>query len=164
MFVFSFKISKPKIIKASIILAILFFLLLLFNHKQIISNTSSPVNSNSIITSPVLKTNQDRIAFLNSLKLEVSKQPIEVVQVIIPKEFDKVFNNYNELQKSSGFDLMRYRNIVSTRYTYQVYNLKHLTKDDVRVNLFIYKDKVIAGDISSVKLDGFMVALNHFLK
>lgn len=160
----SIKISKFKLAIACIISAVIIFSIITINHLNAYKGLNFPAASKSIINSPVLKTNQDRISFLNSLGLEVSKEPIETVQVIIPKEFDAVFNRYNELQKSSGFDLTRYRNTVSTRYTYLVTNLKNFTNDEVRANLFIYKDKVIAGDISSVRIDGFMVALNHFIK
>ena len=161
MFIFSIKLNKFKLAIACIVAAILIFSIVFIN----MSNINLSANSKSVkIAAQNIKTNEDRISYLKSLGLEVSNKPIETVQVIIPKEFDKVFNQYNELQKSSGLDLSKYKNTVCTRYCYEVYNLKNQTKDPVRVNLFIYQDKVVAGDISTVALDGFMVSLNHFIK
>ncbi|MBR4282612.1 MAG: DUF4830 domain-containing protein, partial [Clostridia bacterium] len=47
----------------------------------------------------------ERAKFLLSYGWEVSTVPLEVVQVTIPNEFNEVYEKYNELQISQGFDL-----------------------------------------------------------
>lgn len=46
-----------------------------------------------------IKTNDDRLNFLNQFGWAAESTPIEEEEVTIPGEFDKVFVSYNELQK-----------------------------------------------------------------
>lgn len=49
-----------------------------------------------------IKTNDDRLNFLNQFGWAAESTPIEEEEVTIPGEFDKVFVSYNELQKQPG--------------------------------------------------------------
>lgn len=74
----------------------------------------------------------------------------------IPKEFDMVYNNYNEIQKEAGYDLLPYKGTECTLYTYEIYNHPF---GKCNANIIVYKGRIIGGDISSVNLDGFMTPL-----
>jgi hypothetical protein len=99
-------------------------------------------------------TNSGRIAFLKSFGWNVSSNPTEVVEVIIPQSFDAVYLNYNEIQKSQGYNLELYKGVRVKRWTYDISNYPGAT--GVRANLLVYNGAVIGGDVSSVALDGFM--------
>ena len=101
-----------------------------------------------------IKTNEDRIAFLKLFGWEVEQEAIEVAEVIIPLEFDSIYQTYNEIQANEGLDLEKYKGKSVRKYTYLVRNYEY--DGSVYANLLIYKDRVIGGDISSAKQNGFM--------
>ena len=96
--------------------------------------------------------NEDRIAFLESYGWSVESQPISQTEVVIPREFDEVYSEYNGLQKKQGLNLEKYRGKSVMLYTYKVTN----AEDDAYANLLIYKNRVIGGDVSSASPDGFV--------
>ena len=101
-----------------------------------------------------------RQQFLKQMGWEVSGEFDECRQVLIPEQFNEVYEGYNELQKQQGFDLSAYKGKSCDVYTYKVKNYKgHEDKDDVRCNLMICDDVLIGGDVSSTELDGFMQGL-----
>ena len=100
--------------------------------------------------------NQSRRAFLTSFGWKVSQEPIEIKQVLIPGEFDRVYTTYNEVQKHQGYDLLKYKGLAVTRYTYEVLNYNTTVKGPIHANLLIYKNKIIGGDICSLDLYGFI--------
>ena len=102
-----------------------------------------------------VKTNEDRIKFLEQFGWKVTSEPLETEEVLIPSDFDKVFAGYNEIQKSQGLDLGQYRNKHLTRYTYEVTNYDGYD-GTVYANLLIYKGRVVGGDICSADAGGFM--------
>lgn len=101
-----------------------------------------------------IKTNDDRVKFLESYGWEVSPDAVEIVEVRIPSEFDKVFEEYNLLQKGEGLDLEKYRGKSVKRYTYTVENYDSPTT--VLANVIVYKDRVVGGDICSADINGFI--------
>lgn len=101
-----------------------------------------------------IKTDTDRINFLSQFGYTVDATPIEEVEVTIPKEFDKVFASYNELQKKEGLDLGRYKGKKLMRYTYKVTNYPGYD-GDVYASLLVYKNKVVGGDVCSASPSGF---------
>lgn len=105
-----------------------------------------------------IKTDADRVAFLKSFGYTVEEAPTECVEVTVPKDFDKVFAAYNELQKACGLDLGRYRGKTVTRYTYKVKDYPGYD-GEVLANLLIYKNKVIGGDVCSADPAGFAKGL-----
>ncbi len=81
-------------------------------------------------------------------------------EVIIPKPFDRVYENYNELQLKAGLDLRPYMGMRGVRYTYIVENYPRDVGEDVRANVICMDGKPVAGDIMTVSLQGFMHSLN----
>lgn len=101
-----------------------------------------------------IKTNEDRIVFINRFGLTVDEEAREEELFSIPDSFDRVISGYNELQKAQGLDLTKYKGKRVTRYTYRVTNYDY--DGEVLVNLLIYKNKIIAADISSADSSGFV--------
>lgn len=106
-----------------------------------------------------VKTNEERVALLKSYGWEVEETAVDEANVTIPAEFDRVMESYNALQKSQGFDLSKYRNRDMTRYTYRVTNYPDY-EGTVYANLLIYKNRVVAGDICSSDVNGFILGLS----
>ncbi len=104
-----------------------------------------------------VRTDEDRLNFIRSFGWEVDENYTQS-QVTIPNEFDQVYENYNQLQIEQGFDLRQIAGRVVDLYTYNVLN--HPSGEDgVVLNLLMYKDKVVGGDVMSPRLDGFMHSL-----
>ncbi|MDD6214556.1 MAG: DUF4830 domain-containing protein [Firmicutes bacterium] len=96
--------------------------------------------------------------FLESYGWRVSPDAIETEFIMIPREFDAVYSDYNKLQIEAGLDLDPYRGKRGIRYTYTVLNYPG-RRYGVRANVICVKDMPVAGDIMSVELDGFMQSL-----
>ena len=110
-----------------------------------------------------IKTNDDRIAFLQQFGWTVEETPVEEEAVTIPGEFDKVFVSYNELQKQQGLDLSKYKRKDVTRYTYKITNYPDYN-GTVYANVLVYRGKVIGGDICSADVNGFVCGFDGKVK
>lgn len=99
--------------------------------------------------------NEDRLEFIAQFGLEVEEEPCEIEEIVIPQEFDAVYQKYNEIQKAQGLDLSRYAGKKVKRFCYRVLNYPGC-EDEVRLNLLVAENKVVGGDVSSLALDGFM--------
>ena len=100
------------------------------------------------------KTLNDRALFIKRLGIDVVKSAESRKEVQIPLHFSDVYKRYNNLQKTAGYDLSLYKGETAVLYSYPAKDAP-----EFRVNLLCYKDRVIGGDMSSVKLSGKMVAL-----
>ena len=101
-----------------------------------------------------VKEAQDRVDFFKGFGWEVDKIPQKVSEVIIPSEFDAVYEKYNALQKAQGLDLKKYKGKSAKLYTYVVTNYDY--KGTVYGNLLICNDRIIGGDICSANQNGFI--------
>ncbi|MBR7117616.1 MAG: DUF4830 domain-containing protein [Clostridia bacterium] len=104
-----------------------------------------------------MKTNEDRVAFIEGLGVMVKDTPTGEESFSAPESFDRVLAGYNEIQKSQGLDLTKYVGKRITHYTYEVENYDYEGK--VYVNLLVYKNRIIGCDISSADGTGFVTAL-----
>ena len=105
-----------------------------------------------------VKTNEDRVAYLESYGWTVSAEPISVEELVVPEEFDETYTQYLELQKSQGFDLAQYCGKRLKRYTYEVTNYP-TGETGVQAGLLLYKNTVVGGDVLSAQLGGFIHGL-----
>ena len=96
------------------------------------------------------------IELLSDYGWEVKDTPEDVQEISIPKVFDKVYENYNEIQKKSKFDLLPYRGKSGTRYTFIITNYPADVGETVYSNVIIIDGKPVGGDIMTVSLSGFM--------
>lgn len=99
--------------------------------------------------------------FLSGYGWEVSESADSRAQVRIPDVFDKVYENYNVIQKSSGLDLMPYCGKSGIRYTFIVTNYPVDVGEPVYANVIIIDGKPVGGDIMTVSLSGFMHGLGE---
>ena len=102
-----------------------------------------------------IKDNEDRVEFLAQFGWTVENEPVESAEVTIPEDFDKIFLQYNEIQKRQGLDLTKYKKKNVTRYTYKITNYEGF-EGTVYANLLVYRNKVIGGDICSADIRGFL--------
>ena len=101
------------------------------------------------------RTDAERVAYLASFGWQVEEKPTESETVTLPKDFDKVFAAYNELQRQQGFDLTAYAGKTVERYTYTV--LQYPDYDGtVYANLLVYRGHVIGGDVCAADANGFL--------
>ena len=151
MLIMTTKVDKRKIlIAAAAILAAIAGLLFLGGGE------TAPTAS--VSTAPAADTNDARVQFLTDLGWEVTPSPTESAEVKIPKSSDEVFDRYNALQKSQGYDLGKYAGKTVMRYVYQINNFPD-AKEPVYATLLVYKDRIIGGDITDTtpggKVQGF---------
>ncbi len=104
-----------------------------------------------------MKTNEDRVAFIEMFGVKVDKSPVSEEEFKMPENFDRVISGYNELQKQQNLDITKYKNKKVTRYTYKVTNYN--SEGEVYVNLFVYRAKIVACDICSASPTGFVTPL-----
>ena len=97
--------------------------------------------------------NDSRVAFLESFGWKVTTSPTESNQVRIPGKTSEVFERYNALQKSQGYDLSAYAGKTVMRYVYQISNYPGAT-EPVYATLLVYKNQVIGGDITDTSAKG----------
>lgn len=152
MFIYTARLNKKLIVSILCLLVLGTCALLLFLFSG--SADTAPVFS----FSSVVKTNEDRVAYLNSLGWEVEEAPLDQQEILIPDDFSGVYGDYNELQLSQGFDLRDFAGYKAMRYTYSVLNHPESTSQVV-ADIIVYRDEVIAGDIQETALDGFMAGL-----
>ena len=102
---------------------------------------------------PSVSTNDARVQFLTDLGWQVTNSPTETSQVKIPKESSDVYDRYNALQKSQGYDLSQFAGKTVMRYVYQIQNYPGAT-EPVYATLLIYKNQIIGGDVTNTAPGG----------
>ena len=105
-----------------------------------------------------VRSNEDRVAFLRQFGWEVGSEGVGEVRLKLPAEFDGIMNEYNEIQKSQGLDLSKYKGNEVTMYTYVVTNYPGYD-GEVRANVIVANNRVVAGDVCSADPDGFIGSL-----
>ncbi len=155
MFVYSMRASTIKFFGVlSVALVALITLIAFVPQYDGAVKTSGGQNSSNISYDKV-KSNDDRKDFLKQFGWEVSDEPCEVREVVIPEQFDKVFGGYNEIQRAQGLDLAKFKKKTVKRYTYEVTNYEGYD-GTVYANVLIYRNRVIGGDICSADRSGFV--------
>ena len=102
---------------------------------------------------PALSSNDGRVKFLTDFGWDVTTSPTESSQVKIPEESSEVFDRYNALQKSQGYDLSPFAGKKVMRYVYKINNYPGAT-EPVYATLLIHKNEVIGGDITDTAAKG----------
>ncbi len=120
-------------------------------------NATIPASGKGEISFDGIKTEEDRIAFIESFGIKVDREKREEAAFTMPENFDRVILGYNELQKKQGLDLSKYARKKVTRYSYLVTNYD--SEGDVYASIFVHRGKVVACDISSADPEGFVLPL-----
>ena len=100
------------------------------------------------------------IVFLKGYGWEVRTKAVEKEDIIIPKPFDRVYENYNDIQLKAGLDLRPYMGMKGVRYTYIVENYPKDVGEEVRANVICINNEPVGGDIMTVSIRGFIHSLN----
>ncbi|MBR3845265.1 MAG: DUF4830 domain-containing protein [Clostridia bacterium] len=159
MFIYSMHANTIKFF-AVICLALTALITLIAFAPAYSTDGSAPVGAAVSYNYEKIKSNEDRINFLKQFGWEVEAQVIEEKQVKIPAEFDKIFLEYNEIQRRQGLDLSAYKKKSVMRYTYAVKNYPDYD-GEVLVNILVYKNTVIGGDVCSADVSGFVHGLER---
>lgn len=109
-------------------------------------------------TVATVSDNDSRVKFLTELGWDVSTSPVQSGQVRLPKDASEVYNRYNALQKSQGYDLSQYAGKTAMRYVYKVNNFPGAT-EPVYATLLVYKNQIIGGDVTNTAAKGVMQGL-----
>lgn len=150
MFVFSYKTTKKQLIWAVVcaVLLVAILLILLFW-----PDTAKETPTGKAISSAA--SADEGIAYLASLGYTATGGDVREVQM--PEEFDETLTAYNALQQTAGMDLTPYRGKRLKCRTFTIEN--HPLGEPTVAHVYVYKDKVVAGDISSTAVGGFTQAL-----
>ena len=143
MMVMTAKVDKKKIaIVLAAVVVLIAGLVLIFS-----GDGSTPTASTTA------QSNDARVAFLESFGWDVTTSPVESGQVKIPKSSSEVFDRYNALQKSQGYDLSAYAGKTVMRYVYKINNYPGAT-EPVYATVLVYKNQIIGGDVTDTSAKG----------
>ena len=156
MFIYSIRASTLKFFLCIVLCVAVLIALLTVGSTQTVyaSANGREINYGGI------KTNEDRVAFIEGFGIKVKPEPVSEETFTMPEDFDRVIHGYNQIQKTQGLDLTRYGRKRVTHYAYEVTNYD--LDGTVYVNLLVYKSRIIAADISSTHGDGFISSLTEF--
>ena len=155
MFIYSCKASTLKFLGvAGLAIVTLIALIFLIPTNSTLETTKEITAMNQSISFDKVKSAKDVVDFLSQYGWVVDDNIVEECEITIPKDFDKVMTQYNEIQKQQGLDLSKYTKKYATRYTYKVTNYQGYD-DTVYANLLVYKNKVVGADICSADPSGF---------
>ncbi len=159
MFIYSFKASTLKLlgiisVTLAALIAIVAFVPVYADGFSSVT-TGAQVEGEKSISYDKVKSAADAVNFLSQFGWTVDGGSPESAKVTIPSDFDKVFAAYNEIQKSQGLDLSKYKKKELTRYTFEVTNYEDY-EGKVYANVLVYRNKVVGGDICSADVSGFV--------
>lgn len=138
------KVDLKKILMiVGAVAAVVIALILLLGNSSDAADTAAPAVSG----------NDARVEFLKGFGWEVAASPTESGQVKIPQSPSDVYDRYNALQKSQGYDLDPYAGKAVMRYVYKINNYPGAV-DPVYATVLIYKNQVIGGDITDTSAKG----------
>ena len=95
------------------------------------------------------------VDFLKGYGYECDEAPDEVCDQTLPTEFDRVMTIYNDLQKSQGFDLEKYKGKTVKRFSFKIKNYPD-TDEEVFADILFFDGEIIGGDVCTRSLNGFM--------
>ena len=143
------KLNKRKaVLTFAVVVILIVSIFIIFNKDN---------SQETALMSKVVKNNKERIEYLNSFGWEVDSTPIEEETIVIPRKLGNTYESYNKIQQEQGFDLTDFGGMEAVRYTYKVLN--HPDAENVVADIIVFRNEVIAGDVQSTSLDGFMHGL-----
>lgn len=95
-------------------------------------------------------------AFLSQNGINVTENSPDVREIYIPETFNEVYTEYNNIQKMSGYNMEAYKGKNVVKYTYTFMNEQ---KELSFVNVLVYKNRIIGGDITAPGQNGTLQPL-----
>ena len=153
-------IMAAKVPKKKLLIAVLLFILAAAVLAVCLGRSGGAGQPQQPAARQKVATNDERIAFLASYGWEVKEKPVQTQQVLVPTQPGEVFQRYNELQQSQGYDLMQYAGQTLSRYVYEITNYP-AREGTYYATLLILEDRVVGADVASGAKDGVMHALSR---
>ncbi len=155
MFICSMRMSKKKMLAIFILLIVVVagVIFLITGRSQDGKSSENKVSLN-------VASDEDVAKYVKSFGWEITEPAEEIVDVSVPLEFNDVYENYNALQKKQGFDLEPYKGSAAQRYTFAVLNYPDYP-ENIKADVIVCKQRIIAADICSVEINGFMHEMNR---
>lgn len=156
MVIYTAKVPKKRIKIGAVFCAVLLccgavFCLFPRGEKQ----TAAP---QAVPSAKGISSAKDRLSYIAAWGWTVEQTPLAVQEFSIPAQMDESYDEYITLQQQQGFDLAAYAGKNVKRYTYEVTNYPS-GEQGVQLNLLIYKKTVIAGEVLSGGINGFLHGL-----
>ncbi|MFI3251253.1 MAG: DUF4830 domain-containing protein [Eubacteriales bacterium] len=106
-----------------------------------------------------IKTDQQRLDYLQEWGWTVSPEPLAVQELLIPDPLTESYDEYVALQLSQQFpNLADYAGKRVKRYTYLITNYP-TGEENIQLSLLQYNNTVIAGEVISPEANGFLHGL-----
>ncbi len=158
MFIYSFRASTLKFLGVISVTLVALIAIIAFVpvYAEGIGATNNATTSGGVeISYDNIKSSADAVNFVAQFGWTANGGKTETQKVTIPEEFDKIFAAYNEIQKSQGLDLSKYKKKELTRYTFEITNYPDYD-GKVYANVLVYRNRVVGGDICSADVSGFV--------
>lgn len=155
MFIYTVKANSLKFIAVLLAATAILVSIAMIAGKSEIMTTKAIAAQTKDIRYDKIKTEEDRREFLKQFGWETEDGECESITVKLPGDFDRIMTEYNELQKSQGLDLKKFKGREVERYTYKITNYPDYD-GDVYANVIVYRNRVIGGDICSSDVAGFI--------
>ena len=149
MVILTAKLSKGKLIGIVAAAAVLLFLIIFLANR----GTGTAI---APAAAEKLSTPESREEFLSSLGYTVDSEPDRTQEVLIPKEWNEVYEQYAAVQSAQGFKLAKYKGKRVMQYVYQIKNWPEENTDPVYATLVCYKGRLIAGELTRSGTNGFL--------
>jgi len=150
MMVMTAKVDMKKTLLILAAAAALILALILLMGEKDAAQTSAPAEG----------SNEQRVQFLKDFGWDVTTSPTQSDRVRIPEDTTEVFDRYNALQKSQGYDLSQYGGKTVMRYVYRVNNYPGAT-EPVYATILVHKNEIIGGDITDTTAGGHIRPLKQ---
>lgn len=106
-----------------------------------------------------LKNGNDRLDYIQNWGWEVEETPLSTQVLLIPNLLDSSYSSYISLQTSQGFPpLTDYCGEEVIQYTYRITNYPS-EEEGIQLNLLCHENQVIAGEVLSPEIGGFIHSL-----
>lgn len=150
MNIYTFRLTKKHIVVAILALTALIALLILL----LPSRESDAASASAQLR---IRDSADCITFLEGLGYQVDPDTAETREVVIPRSFDAVYETYNEMQKTCGYDLSAFAGRRVALMTFEITN--YPGEEAVLADVLVCRKRVIGGAVYTAAVDGFMTGL-----
>ncbi len=152
MFVFSLKADRKYMIGAAIALVLAVVAIVL---AIVLPSGDTPTAAQEIDWE--VTTTEERVRLVHELGYALDAASECVEEVRVPDDPDATLIAYDALQEKMGLSLLEYSGKRVKRYTYTVSNT--VDGKTAWVHLYVYRDRVVAGDITTAGPNGRQKAL-----
>ena len=155
LFIYTVKANTLKFFAVILAAAAILTAVVIASENTETLTTAAIMEANKNINYDKIKNENDRKDFIKQFGWEIEDKEVASVKVKLPAEFDRIMTEYNELQKSQGLDLKKYKGREVERFTYKITNYPEYD-GNVYANIIVYRNRVIGGDICSSDVSGFI--------